>query len=213
MISRVNFFAGAVQHGASARALTRFLANRAATTAIEFAILMPIFCWFVFEISQIGIYFYYSASLYNATNNAVRQILVGAAQNQSLTAAQFRANVLCPLLPSNMSCGDVITNIQIAPTYASGSFYNLTNITYTNSNPLGYVMTGLTPPTMNNNSTSFCIGSSGSVVAVEVYYAMPVLGLPWMLSGATNWNGQKVVFITATSVFKNEPFLTSYSGC
>jgi Flp pilus assembly protein TadG len=90
MISRAKVFAGTIQFAASSRALTRFRANRAATTAIEFAILMPIFCWFVFEISQIGIYFYYSASLYNATNNAVRQILVGTAQNQSLTAAQYR---------------------------------------------------------------------------------------------------------------------------
>ena len=74
-------------------------------------------------------------------------------------------------------------------------------------------MTGLTAPPMNNNLTSFCIGSAGSIIAAQVYYAMPLVGIPAMLTNATTFNGQSVIFISATSVFKNEPFTTSYSGC
>jgi hypothetical protein len=41
---------------------------------------------------------------------------------------------------------------------------------------------------------------------------MPVLGIPEVL-GAATFNGQSVIFIGATAVFKNEPFSTNYSGC
>jgi Flp pilus assembly protein TadG len=194
-------------------AATRFGADASAATAVEFAILIPVFAALIYAIAQIGLYFYFSASLYNVTETATRQILVGSVANQGLTAAQYRTQILCPLLPSEMSCDNVITNIQVAPSQASGGFYSLTNYTPNSQSPLGYTMTGLVQPPMDNNKTSYCIGAGGSVVAVQVYYAMPVLGLSWMLSGATQWNGQDVVFIGATSVFMNEPFNTSYSGC
>jgi len=74
-------------------------------------------------------------------------------------------------------------------------------------------MTGLTTPPMNNNQTNFCIGSPGSLVAAQVYYAMPLIGIPNMLANASVYNGNSVIFISATSVFKNEPFTTGYSGC
>jgi hypothetical protein len=67
-------------------------------------------------------------------------------------------------------------------------------------------MTGLNNPTMNNNNTSFCIGTGGAIIAAQIYYAMPVLGISQMLPNASTFNGQSVVFISATSVLKNEPF-------
>ena len=72
-------------------------------------------------------------------------------------------------------------------------------------------MTGLTTPPMNNNLTSFCIGSPGAVIIAQVYYAMPVIGIPAMLTNASSYNGSSVIFISATSVFKNEPF--TYVNC
>jgi len=74
-------------------------------------------------------------------------------------------------------------------------------------------MTGLTTPPMNNSLTGFCIGAAGSIIAAQVYYAMPVIGIPAMLTNASTFNGQSVIFISATSVFKNEPFSTNYTGC
>jgi Flp pilus assembly protein TadG len=177
--------------------------------------LIPLFFGIVFMIAQVGVYFYDSTSLYYATEKATRQILTGAVANQGLTAAQFRSNVLCPLLPSNMSCSNVITNVQVVPNTSGGAsyWYQLTNYATSASNPLGYTLSQLNQPNMNNNNTSFCIGAGGSFVAVQVYYAMPVLGIPQMVPGASTFNGQSVVFISATSVFKNEPFVTSYAGC
>jgi len=96
---------------------------------------------------------------------------------------------------------NVLDNIQIAP----ADFTTLENATHN----------GLQPPaTMNNGNLSFCIGGTGSMVAVQIFYAMPVLGLSWLANTPT-FNGQNVIFISATSVFKNEPFAVTsgFTGC
>ena len=211
----------------SPRAIRRFVGERSGIAAIEFAVLSGLFIALLLMIAQIGIYFYFSTTLYYVTQKATRLILTGSVVNnsscssppcQALTAAQYRTQVLCPLLPGGMSCSNIITNIQVVPPWTgntSGGFYSLTNIVNNTSNPLGYTMTGLTPPPMNNNQTSFCIGAPGSIVFAQVYYAMPVIGIPAMLINASNYNGSSVIFISATSVFKNEPFTitSNYTGC
>jgi Flp pilus assembly protein TadG len=203
----------------SPNAVRRFIGERSGIAAVEFASLSALFVGLILMVAQIGLYFYFSTTLYYVTQSATRQILTGSVANQGLTAAQYRTNILCPILTrasfGSMSCNNIITNIQVVPAwsgYTSGGFYSLTNIV-NNSNPLGYTMTGLTTPPMNNNMTSFCIGSPGAIIAAQVYYAMPIIGFPAMLTNASSYNGSSVIFIGATSVFKNEPFFTSYSGC
>jgi Flp pilus assembly protein TadG len=197
-------------------AVRRLVGERSGIVAVEFAVLVPMFIGLVFMIAQIGSYFYFSTTLYYVTGKATREILTGAVASQGLTAAQYRTQILCPLLPGTMSCNNIIANIQVVPPWSgdtSGGFYSLTNIVSNPSSPEGYTMTGLSVPPMNNNQTSFCIGSAGSIIVAEVYYAMPVIGITAMLTNAPTFNGQSVVFISATSVFKNEPFTATYSGC
>jgi hypothetical protein len=75
-------------------------------------------------------------------------------------------------------------------------------------------MTGLNAPAMNNNNTTYCIGTGGAIVAAQIFYAMPVIGIPQMLTNASQFNGQSVIYICATSVLKNEPFsLTTNPAC
>jgi Flp pilus assembly protein TadG len=197
-------------------AVRRFIGECSGIAAVEFAMLSGLFIIFLSMVAQIGLYFYFSTTLYYITLKATRQILTGGVAEQGLTAAQYRTKILCPLLPGTMSCNNIIPNIQVVPPWSgltSGGFYSLTNIVNNNSNQLGYTMTGLTMPPMNNNQTSFCIGSPGSIIVAQVYYAMPLIGIPAMLINASTYNGSSVIFISATSVFKNEPFATSNSGC
>jgi Flp pilus assembly protein TadG len=216
----------------SPRAVRRFIVERSGIAAIEFAALSGLFVGLLFLVAQLGLYFYFSTTLYYVTQRATRQILTGGVANgvgnpactaspcPALTAAQYRTDVLCPILTQasygSMSCNNIITNVQVVPSWSgvtSGGFYSLTNIVNNASNPLGYTMTGLTTPPMNNNQTGFCIGAPGSIVVAQVYYAMPVVGIPAMLTNASTYNGNSVIFIGATSVFKNEPFTTGYVGC
>ena len=188
----------------------RFWTTDAAASAVEFAFVAPIFVAMLMAVAQIGLYFYYSASLYRATDVAVRQILVGNAANDTqvvngstttITGAYFRNNILCPQLPGAMSCANVLDNIQVAP----ADFTTLENGSGT----------GLQPPaSMNNANLTFCIGGPGNIITVQIFYAMPVLGLSW-LTNTPMFNGQNVLFISATSVFQNEPFTVTsgFTGC
>ena len=67
---------------------------------------------------------------------------------------------------------------------------------------------------MDNARTSFCSGSSGTVIYAQVYYAMPVFSPAWRAVGTTSFNGAPTHLVSAAAVFKNEPFPSSAaSGC
>ncbi|MBV8791968.1 MAG: pilus assembly protein [Pseudolabrys sp.] len=184
--------------------LLGFARDRAGVSAIEFAMIAPVLILLIVETLQAGFYLYTSASLNHATQYAARQVLVGAVEQQGLTAAQFRTQVLCPQLPGTMSCNNVITNVVNVPEATSpNGFY-----AFVNAN-----QTGVTPPTMDNNQTSFCPGSTGSYIYIQVYYAMPLISPIWLAAGSTNWNGSSVHFVSSYAAFKNEPFSGSQSSC
>lgn len=183
-------------------ALTQFSGAVSGVSAVEFALLLPLFTGFLFMILQVGLYFYYATYLSYATGVASRQIMTGAVASQGLTAAQFRDNVLCPALPGGMSCSNVITNVQVVPAGNSGAGWKALTTS-----------TGIVQPKLDNTKTSFCVGGGGSLVAVQVFYAMPVLGIPQMLPGATTFNNQSVIFIQSTAAIKNEPFTGSNAAC
>jgi len=183
-------------------ALARFARAERGVSAIEFAMLMPLFIGFIFMILQVGLYFYCSTYLSYATTIAARQIMTGAVAAQGLSGAQFRTNILCPALPGGMACSNIITNVQVVPAGNNGAGWTALLTT-----------SGLVTPQMNNSNTTFCIGGAGSLVAVETFYAMPVLGIPQMLPGATTYNNQSVIFIGSTAAIKNEPFSAQNSGC
>ena len=182
----------------AARALRRLSGDERAVAAIEFAFLTPLFAGLLFMTFQVGLYFYASTYLSYATDVAARQIRTGAVATQGLTAAQFRTNILCPALPGGMSCSNIVTNVQVVP--ASGWASLMTT-------------NGLVTPAMNNAQTTFCIGSGGSLVAVQVFYALPVLGIPQMLANSSTFNNQSVIFISATAAIKNEPFVGGTNAC
>jgi Flp pilus assembly protein TadG len=174
--------------------LTRFAHDVAGVTAVEFGLIAPMFFVLLFMLCQVGLYMYYSASLSYATNGAARQIMTGAvAQTANISAGLFRTQFLCPLLPGAMSCNNVVTNVITVP--ANGSFY------------------GLPAPQMDNTKTKFNVGNPGCYVILQVYYAMPVVGIPPMLSGAINFNGTPSLFINSNTVFVNEPYKAGAATC
>lgn len=180
-----------------------FCRDSRGSTAVEFAFVGGFALFLLLATMQVGLYFYTSASLENATARAMRQVMTGATGSQSLTAAQFRTTVLCPLLPTGMSCSNVVTNIRTVPqgTYPNG-FYQFVNS----------ASSWIIPPTMDNTQTSFCTGSTGSVVYAQVYYAMPVLFPQVFGAAVSTWNGKSVFFIGSYAAFKNEPFQGSNNG-
>lgn len=117
-----------------------------------------------------------------------------------MTAAQFRTNVLCPLLPTAMSCSNIISNLQAVPEdLKPKGFYTFINAS----------QTGIVAPTMDNTKTNFCPGTTSGVVYAQIFYAMPVFSPTWKLVGSVQWNNSTVHFVNAAATFKNEPFSVS----
>lgn len=192
----------------SAAALLRnargFLKERKAAVAVELAIIGAPFLLMILEIFQSALFVYYSGMLNHATESAARQILVGSVQNGSLTQTQFLNNLLCPLLPAAMSCGNVIVNLQtVSEAGYPGGFYAFVNRT----------QTAIIIPPLNNTQTSFCPGGSGDYVYLQVFYAMPLILPVWLPTVTTTFQGQTVKLVSAAAAFKNEPYQSSYSGC
>ena len=181
-----------------------FCSNVSGVAAIEFALLAPIFCYIIFLIFQIGLYLYFLASLDNAVSIASRQVLTGRFANSGLSPNDFRTNVLCPLLPSVMSCNSIILNSVVIGPGNSGAGWSVA------FNP---TWTALNMPSMDNSKTTVCLGNTSSIVAMQVYYAMPVLGIPTGLGIVSPFNGSTVIFLRSTATWMNEPFSSSYTGC
>ncbi len=184
----------------SACAIARLSRDVRGTVAVEFALIGLACILLVIETMQAGLYFYTSASLDMATTKAMRQVMTGAVTNSGVTAAQFRSTVLCPLLPSVMSCSNVVSNLQsVSEAVSPGGFYAFVNAS----------QTGTISPTMDNTKTSFCPGTTGGVVYAQIFYAMPVFSPFWRLVNSVNWNGSLVHFISSAAAFKSEPYPTS----
>lgn len=182
-----------------------FRRDATGSVAIEFALVGLACIGLIVETMQAGFYFYTSAALNNATAKAMRQVMTGTTTQQGLTAAQFRTQVLCPLLPAAMPCSSVVTNLQsVSEDVNPNGFYKFVNSAHT----------AVTTPAMDNSKTSFCSGTSGTVIYAQVYYAMPVFSPAWKAVGTTTFNGVQSHLVSAAAVFKNEPFQTSTSaGC
>jgi Flp pilus assembly protein TadG len=182
-----------------------FIKERSAATAVEFGLIAVPFMAMILEILQNAFFVYVSGALDHATVAAARQIMTGSVQNQSLTAAQFRTQILCPLLPAAMSCNNVVVNIQ---NYSESSGY---------TSFLNATQTSIIVPPLNNTLTSFCPGGTGQYVYVQVFYAMPFFIAAWLPVVTTTYNGTKVRLVSAAAAFKNEPFTATssptYTGC
>lgn len=184
----------------------KFLRDRRGATALEFAFVGPIVIFAIVEISQAGLYVVQQTTIESATSRAARRIMVGGLDSGAADAAGFRTKVLCPLMIVG-SCDSVITHLQTARLdNGSGGYRPFINAG----------LTGLTPVTMNNSSTSYCVGSPGSYQYVQAFYAVPVFSPVWLASATwTTFNGSKVVFVRGAAAFRNEPYTTASvsSGC
>jgi Flp pilus assembly protein TadG len=183
--------------------LRRLVRDRQGSTAVEFGVVGTALVFLILGAMQVGLYLYTSAAMEAAVTKAMRQVMTGTASAGAMTAAQFRSNILCPLLPGGLSCSNVITNLVIVSQGTNpNGFYQFVNA----------AQSWIVPPTMDNTQTSFCTGTAGSVVYAQVYYAMPVV-LPFVFANKTaQWQGRSAFFVGAFAAFRNEPFQSNSQG-
>jgi Flp pilus assembly protein TadG len=159
----------------------------AGATAIEFALIAPIFLTLLFAIMETGIIYLAQSDLQNAVDNGSRLVLTGQAQSQNMSASDFRTAICNGL--SMLGCN---SNLQID----MESYGSFSGASY--QSPLN------ADGTLNTNLNNYQPGISGQVVLLRATYTWPVatpLLTPFLSNMANNSH-----LITATAAFRNEPY-------
>lgn len=169
------------------RLLRRFRRNRNGASALEFAIVAPIFLALLFAIIETALMFFASQVLETVTQDAAREILTGQAQKSNMSQAQF-ATYVCGQVPALFNCNNLSIDVESYNSFSAISFPNQIDAhgNFISSN-LGY-----NP------------GGPGCIVLVRVFYPWQlfVTGLGYNISNMSN--NQRLLM--ATAAFQNEPY-------
>jgi len=170
------------------RLLRRFRRNRSGATALEFAIVAPIFLVLLFAILETALMFFASQVLETITQDSARLILTGQAQNANYTQQNFKTYV-CSQIPALFSCNNLAVDVE--------SYNSFSQITFPdqidgNGNFI-------------SNNLGYNPGGAGCTVVVRVFYPWQlfVTGLGYNIANMSN--SQRLLI--ASAAFKNEPFM------
>ncbi len=179
--------------GAGWRAtMRRLLRDTRAATAVEFAIIAAPFLALIGAIMEMAVVFLASQVLDSATADAARLIRTGQAQQQSMNASQFKAQV-CDRLYVLFDCNKVYVESTVYSQFSSIGNLN----TYSAFKDAD----GNFDPTKVG---SYHTGNGSDIVVVRVFYAYPVIFKNLGLDLANTADGK--LLMTGVAVFRNEPF-------
>jgi Flp pilus assembly protein TadG len=167
-------------------ALRRFRRNRRGSTAVEFALVAPVFFALLFAIIETAMVFFAAQVLETVTQDSGRTIMTGQVQTAALTKDQFKTAV-CARISVLFDCTNgIFVDVQNYPAFA--------NVAITDP-----ISGGCFVPPNNYNP-----GGPGDIVVVRLFYQWPlfVTGLGYNIA---NLCGSKRL-LSGTAVFRNEPY-------
>jgi len=165
----------------------RFRRNRRGSSAVEFALVAPMFIAMLFAMLETALVFFAGQMLEIGTQDTARLLFTNQAQG-TLNGQQFHDN-LCARVSALMTCANLYVDVK--------SFSSFTAITSADlADPIdggGNLVNNFTYPTPN----------PGDTVVVRAFYAWPiyVTKLGYNLS---NMSGNKRL-LSATAAFQVEP--------
>ena len=168
-------------------ALRRFRRNRRGSTAVEFALVAPVFFALLFAIIETAMVFFAAQVLETVTQDSGRTIMTGQVQTAALTKDQFKTAV-CARISVLFDCANgIYIDVQNYPSFA--------NVVITD--PID-ASKSFVPP------TNYSPGGPGDIVVVRLFYQWPlfVTGLGYNIA---NLNTGKRL-LSGTAVFRNEPY-------
>jgi Flp pilus assembly protein TadG len=166
--------------------LRRFRRNRGGSAVVEFALVAPMFFALLFAIIETALMFFASQVLETVTQDSARMIYTGQAQDQKLTAAQFKT-LVCSKIVALFDCNGIAIDVQ--------SYTQFSNVN---------VASPIDGTKSFNNPNNFVTGGPGDIVMVRVFYQWPILVTKFGYD-ISNLAGSKRL-LTATAAFQNEPF-------
>lgn len=169
------------------RSLQRFIRARRGAAAVEFALIAAPFFLLIFATLEVALFFLGSTIIENGVHEAARSIRTGQLQQSGQTVADFRGSI-CERISSVADCSRISVDVRTFDSFSSSS----------TSAPLNG------DGEIDDSDFTFDPGGGGDVVVVRVFYDWQLLA-PGVISGMSNMGGNKRL-ITATAVFRNEPF-------
>ncbi|KKB76720.1 hypothetical protein VW35_18410 [Devosia soli] len=160
-------------------------------TAVEFAILAPIFFAVLAAILQTALSFFAAQVLESAMNDTSRAIRTGEALREGWSVADFKDNICDRVYGLFGACDDLHVDVRQINSFADATI----------SVPLDRTCTKSCTWTEPDRWTP---GNASSVMLVQVYYRYPVV-LNFGISGAADLPENKRLMSSAT-IFRNEPF-------
>lgn len=213
MIERVN---KSSSRGAPAKAenCADFVHDRRGFAAVEFGLIALPFLLLIVAILEYSYGNFAQSRLDAVIQQTAREIMTGYVQNQQvggkpLSAAQFRADILCPKLPAIMSCNDLYVDVQDFDAPTGGAAPATTPY----ANYVKADKSGLKAPALDNAQNAYCIGGAKKYVVIRAVYPTPILTTAALFPNYTTYKGRKTRLVTSTATFKNEPFPNAYAGC
>jgi len=178
---------------------TRLRRNETGATAVEFALIAPLFFAFLFATIDISGYFFTVNQLNMATQNAARLIRTGQIVGTGATGLSALRTAMCteinqqPVFIRNCTT-DLRINVQALDKFTDSDFANPdTNI----------------DGDIDDSETTFDTGKPGCPVLIAAYYKYSTLvpGLESLLAATIPNNS----YIVVSSAIRNEPFPTGGS--
>jgi Flp pilus assembly protein TadG len=159
------------------------------TTLVEFAFVVGPLLALLLAVVQTSLVFFTQQILETVAEKSVRQLLTGAAQNNNMTQAQFKA-LVCSKLPAYLKCANVMIDVRTANTFSSADTGSPT-LTYDNQgNP--------------TNSWVYNPGAPGEITVARIMYIWNTQKTPLGFDLSTMSNNRRLLI--STSVFKTEPY-------
>jgi Flp pilus assembly protein TadG len=181
--------------------LRRFRRDRRGVTAVEFALVAPVFFTLLFAIIETAIVFFASQVLETITQDSARLVLTGQAQGGSLSQEEFKNAVCAHKLSFMFNCNAIDVDVR---SYAQATEVKIPN--------------QIGPGRTFINDMKYCPGKDGDFVVVRLFYQWPVIIINMLKIGYelkydfSNLSGSKRL-LSGTAVFRNEPFPTGGMTC
>jgi hypothetical protein len=169
-------------------------------TAIEFAMIAPLFFLLLGSIMETGIMLFSEYSLQTSVQSAGRLVRTGQAQEQKLTAAQFK-NEICKTAEIVMDCAGGVS-VYLIPA---------ANFAALQATVPSYLQVGNSyggPP----GASSYDCGKPSQVVALIATYDWKFT-MPFLKQHFGNVDGNTKRRLAGFAMFQNEPFPDTGNTC
>ena len=165
--------------------MVRFVRNRRGVTAVEVALILPVFLFIMFGIFEVAMLYFVAAALEGQVAEASRQIRTGNIQQAEDPLAAFR-ELLCGPLEIAVDCEKIVVDVR--------KYTNFSGVSYPE-----YV-----GEDGEGDENQFVPGAAREIVVVRASYRWNLIVPGMGLYLGDNGNAYKT--LAATAVFRNEPF-------